>query len=425
MKIKNLKLKNFAKFTDFECEFDSRITRLVGLNGDGKTTVGLTAIWACLKGISEKSKDGQLLGERFRFIGGAKPTADIELTLLDEKKNIEVIARNHISKTGNKITFEAVKGTLPQGWLNDLLSVAFLSAKNFTQLDSREQALLLGIDTTEHDDQLKALKTRYTEINRDIKGIGSVAKLDKTERVSINELAGKLEQAQKHNQEQELKTRDISEADKSILATQKNIEDLEEQLYAQKQHLQDLKNKKDNLDEPGELIDTEPIYKAMQDAEDTNRKAEAYEANQAKVEKLKRLEKLLDANKADQEKAAKARLDYIKSFDFGFSGLEVGDDGGLLLNERPIREPYFSKGELEVIVARLYASKNPVLKVRFIDDFELLDEKNQTALLDELLERGFQVITAEVGDKAKEQNTILLRECKIADSKTGSQQKLL
>ena len=69
MKIKSLKLTNFAKFTDFEIEFDGNITRLVGLNGDGKTTVGLNAIWAGIKGISLKCKDGQLFGDRFRFIG--------------------------------------------------------------------------------------------------------------------------------------------------------------------------------------------------------------------------------------------------------------------------------------------------------------------------------------------------------------------
>ena len=46
MKLKSLKLKNFGKFTDFEIEYDDKVTKLIGMNGDGKTTVGLTAIWA-------------------------------------------------------------------------------------------------------------------------------------------------------------------------------------------------------------------------------------------------------------------------------------------------------------------------------------------------------------------------------------------
>ena len=88
MKIKKLKLDNFAEFTNFEVEFDGKITNLIGINGSGKTTIGLTAIWACLKGISEKSGKGQLIGERYRFIGSSKDTANIELTLLDEEKNV-------------------------------------------------------------------------------------------------------------------------------------------------------------------------------------------------------------------------------------------------------------------------------------------------------------------------------------------------
>ena len=121
MKIKELKLRNFAKFTDFEIIFDDKITHLVGINGSGKTTVGLTAIWAGLKGISEKSGSGQLVGERFRFIGSKGATADIEIKLIDEDKKGEVIIKNHISKDTNKITFEASEGyVINNEWLNNL-----------------------------------------------------------------------------------------------------------------------------------------------------------------------------------------------------------------------------------------------------------------------------------------------------------------
>ena len=44
MKIRQLKLKNFAQFEDFEIVFNDDITHLVGINGSGKTTVGLNAI---------------------------------------------------------------------------------------------------------------------------------------------------------------------------------------------------------------------------------------------------------------------------------------------------------------------------------------------------------------------------------------------
>ena len=125
---------------------------------------------------------------------------------------------------------------------------------------------------------------------------------------------------------------------------------------------------------------------------------------------------MLKENKQDQEKIKESRIEYIKSFDFGYADLTVDNNGMLLLKGRPIKEPYFSKGELELIVARLYVSLDPKLKVRFIDDFELLDEDNQKTLLDSLLEQGFQVITSEVGKTATSKNTILLRECKKVKS---------
>ena len=103
--------------------------------------------------------------------------------------------------------------------------------------------------------------------------------------------------------------------------------------------------------------------------------------------------------------------------------MTIDDDGGLLLKGRPIKEPYFSKGELEIIVAKLYASTNPEWRIRFIDEFNVLDESNQTKLIDTLLTDGFQLIIAEVGDKAIGENVLLLRECKIVEN--YKQEKLL
>jgi hypothetical protein len=85
------------------------------------------------------------------------------------------------------------------------------------------------------------------------------------------------------------------------------------------------------------------------------------------------------------------------------------------LNSRPIKEPYYSKGELEVIVAKIASSIKSEWKTRFIDDFDLLDEVKQEKLLKELIEAGYQVITAEVDTTATKDGSIVLRECKVDD----------
>ena len=50
MKINKIKLKNFGKVVNMEIELDDHVTRLVWLNGAGKTTIGLTSLWLALKG---------------------------------------------------------------------------------------------------------------------------------------------------------------------------------------------------------------------------------------------------------------------------------------------------------------------------------------------------------------------------------------
>jgi len=410
MKIKKLELKNFAQFTDFECEFDKNVTHLVGVNGSGKTTIGLTSVWACLKGIAERSKDG-LVGERFRFIGKAGKSSDIKLTVYDEKTQKEVVIKNHITATGNNITCQPVQ---EENWLFDLLNVAFLSAKNFSNIDSKKQALLLGVDTTEHDEKIKVLKEEFTLLNRDYRNFGDIAVVEPTESVDVSALVekkGKLESVYYH--EQELVTEhntSVSHVNQQRPQWVEKISELKEQIKKCEKWLVD--NPEVALKEAVVKPDTEKLREQIQNAQQTNNAANQYQGylEQTKLKEEKKKE--LAHNKTKQDEAENTRLEYIKSFNFGFKGLNVDPTGNLVLNDRPIREPYFSKGELELIVAKLCMSQNPKLTTRFIDDFELLDEANQAKIVDGLLEKGFQIITAEVGNKKTEDNTILLRECK-------------
>ncbi len=411
MKIKYLKLKNFAQFTDFECEYNDEITHLVGVNGSGKTTVGINALWICLKGIAEKSKDGQLVGERFRFIGTRGATANIEIKLIDEKRNnAEIIVTNKISSSGNQIKFKA-----PAGYeldLNNILSVALLSAKNFTQLSAREQALLLGIDTSQYDKEIKSLKEEFTFINRDLKAIGEINFVKEVQSVSVNDLIKQRDDISNFNEQQKAKQTLIDNTKNQLDKIAINIGELERQLSELREKKEKGLEYLQSLPVPEPLQDNLDVSTQLFNAEETNRKAAEYKSYLEKLNRKNEKETELQNNKDKQEFKFLGRLEFIKSFQFGFEGLSVDDDGGLLLDDRPIKEPYFSKGELEIIVAKLYASLNPELKIRFIDEFQSLDEDNQAKIVDELLAQGFQIITAEVGKKATKDNTILLKECK-------------
>ena len=426
MKIKNLKAKGFGKFIDLEIEFDGQITKLVGANGSGKTSI-LYMIWAALKGIAEKDRDGQLIGERFRFISNGK-SADLELTLFDEDKQAEIKVSNHITAAGNHISFKAPDDyPISDEWLKNLLSVAFLSAKNFTALAPQEQALLLGIDTSEYDEAIAEIKQEYTLLNRDYRNYGELEPVEPVEAVSVSALLEEKEGFDNFNLDQRQHAQAIKNINSEIVAIQGNIYSLEEKLSEHKNLLDETRKAFADMGLPKEEKDTSAIKQQIQDAESINERATKFGLWKDRNAEKELKKKELDKNKFAQANSLKERLEYIKLFDFGFSGLTVGEDGSLLLDGRPIAEPYFSKGELELIVAKLYASQNPEFKVRFIDDFELLDEDNQEKILKELLEAGFQVITAEVGKESKGfVNTVLLRECRVVESyKEDKQKKLL
>lgn len=418
MKIKNLKAKGFGNFTNLEIEFDGQITRLVGANGSGKTSI-LYMIWAALKGIAEKDRDGQLIGERFRFISNGK-SADLELTLFDEDKKAEIKVSNHITAAGNHISFKAPDDyPISDEWLKNLLSVAFLSAKNFTALKSQEQALLLGIDTSEFDQAIAELKQEYTLLNRDYRNYGELEPVDPVEAVSISALLKQKEEIDTSNRVIENNRAKRENSQNEINSINLQIEALI--LMREKWH-----KEFESTIVPGKHKSTTGIEAQIQGAESINERATKYEIWKERNAEKELKKKEFQDNKLGQALSITERLDYIKQFNFGFSGLTVDEDGSLLLDGRPIKEPYFSKGELELIVAKLYASQNPEFKVRFIDDFELLDEDNQEKILKELLDAGFQVITAEVGKESKGSNTVLLRECEIVESyEEDKQEKLL
>ena len=415
MQIKEMRLSNFAKFTDFQIEFGDKITRLVGLNGSGKTTVGLTAIWACFKGIAERGTD-QLIGERFRFIGQAGRTANISILLKDEEKERGFWLHRKISKDANSILITAEDGKqIDDDFLTDLLDVSFLSAKHFADLPGKSQAIILGIDVSGFDEKIKQYKEVAKDYRREMSDF-DLQPFEKIERINSGEMLSKLQEAQEYNQNQ-------FERDNTEAGLKEEMKSIEIAIFNLQKELSDKQKEMIKLPPKEEMIKLEPLRQKLLNANETNEKAFQYEQYLEYKKKYDEAEKCLSDNLELQEKTASKRLQYIKQFNLPVDGLSVNADGMLELNGKLIKEPYFSKGELELIVAKLHASINPDLKIRFIDDFELLDEGNQKKIVDYLLKENFQIITAEVGEK-RGKDIILLTECSLTKNKSDKEQIL-
>lgn len=487
MKIKNITLSNFSKYDQVDVSFDENVTYLVGKNGSGKSTLGITAIWFMFQGIAEKSSGGNspLIGERFRFIGPKAQTARGEMTLYDEKTMAEIKVFRKLTKTGTEVSFEGPEGLeLGQKWLTDLFNVFLISPKMFCELSPKDQAKALGIDTKTFDDDIAALKKKYTEINAVYNSYGELAEVEKVEKKSIEELTEKkkdirkaMEVIYRQNQNANKLTREEWEADKKkideeVAEFNNAIDEREKSLtrasnfYARvanlcseyegfndlvnyrplQQWIADFKplaekknaallypasptdlSQKDALYEPAEgervyvkeMPDDEQLRLVDQeitDAGEVNRNALLYDQYlEKKAEKDKRKIELTD-NKLAQSAKEEQRVKYIKAFKFPFSNLTVGEDGELLLQGKPIKEPYFSTGEILKVVPILLSTSNPELKYVFLQDFNLMDDDKQTEIEEYLTGKGFQLVVEMVGKaKIADKNCILLRDNVIVE----------
>jgi len=460
IRLTGTRLKNFAGFPAISVDYPEGTSYLCANNGGGKSTLTLTQIQACIKGIGEKNDGGNLIGSRFRFIGSSSSSADVINIFHDSREDRTFEIKNHITEGSNKITVKAGddKPIRPE-WLSDFLSISLMSEKHFCGLSSKDQAVALGIDTKPFDDRIKELKTEYTIINRAITAFGEIAVVEECLPVNIatlkesrKKIADSLNSIFIKNRKENSDKRTAYENerrshDAAIAAIREDnrnregvIVDCEGALTILIAHGykgEEAKVFVESLQPPipvHEFDKPEPDYinevpdnhqlvnidKQIEDAYETNASAEKYQAFVKRVAEKAAKVKELEDNKAAQKTESDARISYINQFDFGFSGLTTNEAGELQLNERPIKDPYFSTGERIKIVAKLMRSRAPLFKTVFLDSACELDPDNLKKLLDELVADGFHPIVSIPNEKPIDgEQCIVLRECKILNAEEG------
>jgi len=459
MKIKEIKLSNFAKYNEVNVSFDENVTYLIGSNGAGKSTLGITAIWFMFQGIAEKASGGNnpLIGERFRFIGPKSATAKGEMILHDEKTGLDIKVIRKLTKSGSNLSFEAPEGyELGQQWLTDLFNIFLIAPKKFCELSAKDQATALGIDTKKFDDEMATLKEQFTEINAVYRSYGEIPEVEKVEKVDVSALQAQKEAVRVKLNDQYLANKKVNED--LILAYNKEDEKAQEEYEEAKR---DMEKKNNRIDKSKNLLDLliaegyegkevstwidslpyirmvskrevskpacipelpddselKAIDQQIIDANKTNQDALLYEQYMQKKEQKSAKESELKVNKDKQTAKESERLEYIKSFKFPFSNLSVGEDGELLLNGKPIKAEYFSTGELLKIIPVLIATTQPELKYVFLQDFNLMDEDKQKEIEEYLTGKGFQLVVEMVGKtKVADKNCILLRDNVVVEN---------
>lgn len=421
IKLKELNLENFGQFSQLSVSFDDNVTYLVGPNGTGKSTAGVIGLQFVMQGVAEKSSGGNMpiIGERFRFIGDNGKDAKGSIILHDSKMDCDIIVRRTITPAGNELSFEAPVGIhLDQKWLNDLFNIFMISPKYFESLSSKEQAIVLGIDLSEYDKNIKELKDNKTILGRELKTLGTPSPVKKVEKVDVSTLLEEIRQVKAFNDEQEKKQKAIDTLKDQILSKREKKKELEEELAILQKKLSIIDQEEKSLIEQGKSLpkpesvkDTTAIEEKITNANSINEQATLYEEYIKTTDKIKAKQKEIDINLDQQTKAEEIRLAAIKEMKLPFANMEIDEEGKLLLEGRPIKSPYFSTGQLIRIITTLMVNRNPEFRYVYIQDWNLMDADNQKKTLETLKKAGLQVCIEYVGENlTAEGNVIIIKD---------------
>lgn len=185
MKVKSAHYENFAGFREFNVNFSDSVTFLCGPNGSGKSTAAKTGFFFGLEGIAEK---GTHFKGRGSFVGQWGDEAKTVIKLRDDKGTYTVTrAMNEHKQTQFSVIADDGR-KLDQKWLDGLFKSLMISPMDFAMLKPKEQAMELGIDTSEFDEKMKELKLDAQGIRAIIKDFGEIIIPDRVERVDVSKL---------------------------------------------------------------------------------------------------------------------------------------------------------------------------------------------------------------------------------------------
>lgn len=414
-------------FDHVRVNFDKDVTFLIGKNGSGKSTAGLTGIWVTLQGIAEKAQGGKkpFLGDRFRFIGPNGPSAKTSIVVHDDVLNCDVIITRKTTKTESTVTFTGppMGVKLDQDWLNSFFDEVMISPSAFENLSPKEQAIALGLDLSEFDEEIKQLKVNYTLINQNIRALGKPEVPKKVEPVAITDLLNEINRLNDFNKAQsdaEYKLKELRGNLENVRTKKKETAEKIDELNRLMEELcrseNDIISTGKNLPKPEPLADLNPLREKLENAESINTQAREYERVMKVYEELDDLNLKLSENKTKQADMERKKMEKIRNMNLPFENLSVSEDGELLLEGRPIKRPHFSTGERIRIILALAASRNPELRYAYVQDFNLLDDDMQKSIINFAKENKIQLVIEYVGkDTSGKENYIVLEDCSVTE----------
>lgn len=413
MKIIKLRAENIKRLKAVEIVPDGNVIKITGRNEQGKTSV-LDAIWWALGGTRNIPEQPIRVGET---------QASVMLDLGD------LVVTRTFTPTGSYLKVESKNGMSfksPQAILDRLVGKLSFDPLEFARSDKAKQVetLLSVIDLRLDMDKLfkiagcafpvsndplvtlnNAYKIVYdmrTATNRDLdratKTLQTMPVVEETHPVSVVELVKQRDLYQLANQENEAKRKKLAEEELNLARVDEEIAETERRIRELQEHLDYLISTRKDVAETVEQrrkevallrdVDLQDIDTAIAAADETNRRARAWQEREQAAARVRSLEDESNEYTRRLELIKAYKTDLISNAKFPIDGLSFGEDG-IEYKGIPF-EQVSSAQKLEVSLSVAMAL-NPELRVIRIDNGSLLDSEHLSVIEKVAQDKDFQI----------------------------------
>ena len=415
MKIIKIKIKDFKAIKNLDAEINGANIIICGENGVGKSSL-MQFIEIALgknthippnaegEGHVIADKDGNEYTFHVKFKDG-KPILTITTPdgLSDSRKgsiaaivgaiNFEIneFVENSKTEKGRKEQVETFKKLLPPDIQSE---IARLEANVKSNYDLRT-------------DVNKALKATQGKIELHPLNKPGVY-LDEYKEVNISEAYAKLNEASSHNTKLEEVANRMKEREQSIIAVNRRIEDLKNQIALAEEEQKSLQTKQIEAGkclQNNKPVDVTEIQSQIDSANETNEK---FKSAQELIQLLKDVDIYKEQSgtlTAGIESQRQTISDAIKDMSNPVPGLEF-DDNGLLYNGIPVSPDSLSFSEIIELGVKMKIAENPDLPLfisngesignKRLQDIKEIAERSGLQIIMEQVQRGNEKLTIEV-----------------------------
>ncbi|WP_419930440.1 AAA family ATPase [Candidatus Poriferisodalis sp.] len=390
MKIIKLEAENIKRLRAVEIRPDGNLVEITGRNGQGKTSVLDSILWA-IAGTRTHQKQPIRDGEQVARINLDLGEIVVRRQFIDED-----------GKTATRLRVEAASGaefSSPQKMLDGLLGTLSFDPLEFIRAAPKDQFETLrqfvdGVDFVKMDRLNREAYDERRVINREAKkqrsaaGQVQVPEDVPTELVSVQELVAELNQANEANELIAREQRDVGRKRERLAEIKIEVEDCARRLERLQTEREGIENDLEFADEIQAPVDTTSIRLRLDNAEALN---DAYRQRQRRDELLASAREAEDKSAkltAAMTKRTRQVNEAIAAADMPVDGLTLAD-GAVLLNDVPLEQA--SDAEQLRLSCAVAMRQNAKLRVIRIRDGSLLDEQGLELLRGMADEHDYQI----------------------------------